>query len=275
MVEPYSSPTTGLRYDTITGQIASYTSGIQRTVAINRDGSRMVYVNAIGQRAEVLGATSSTLSLLSSEGLIEGFPISTAFNPAQRNLLYVAMEDGPLLEIDSGSPIHTSRLLKGSLPYNFYQALHALVVQDDGEWAYTFLIIPQLSKVQVNEGKVRGIRISRPDTTPPVTHMNALPTSFTTNWWHLYWSGEDSQSGIMRYDVQFRAGAGGTWRDWASTTYTSTLFRNAQAGQTYYFRVRGVDHSGNVEGWRAWDAMTVAGADASGLYQSYFPALSR
>ena len=84
------------------------------------------------------------------------------------------------------------------------------------------------------------------DTTPPSSRVYDLPAcavSSTT----VSWGGSDSGSGIAGYDVQVRAGSGGTWTDWQSnTTATSATYSNATA-ETYYFRSQARDVAGNVE----------------------------
>lgn len=98
--------------------------------------------------------------------------------------------------------------------------------------------------------------------------------SFTVSW-----SGSDTLSGIVAYDVQYRLGAGGVWTAWpemTGTLDTSETFGpsypvDVQRGQTYYFRVRAHDKAGNVETYPTL-------ADCStyvGMFHIYLPGLFR
>ena len=98
------------------------------------------------------------------------------------------------------------------------------------------------------------------DTTPPVATVNPLPawspSSFTVSW-----SGSDTGgSGLAYYDVQYNAN-GGQWTDWKrQITASSALFEGGQNGVNYQFRVRAVDHAGNVQVWGAAQAQTTVDA---------------
>jgi hypothetical protein len=91
------------------------------------------------------------------------------------------------------------------------------------------------------------------------------------------WSGSDAHSGLAYYDVQVKKGAGGTWANWLTgAVSTRGLFVRATPGAIYYFRCRGVDRVGNVEGWpAAANAWTTAGADTSGLSEVRLPIVVR
>jgi TolB protein len=84
---------------------------------------------------------------------------------------------------------------------------------------------------------------------PPVTSVNALPP-FSRSGFTVTWSGTDpGESGITKYDVQYRIGTDGTWTDWQINTQATSAVFNELAGQTYYFRSRATDHAQNIEPW--------------------------
>lgn len=101
------------------------------------------------------------------------------------------------------------------------------------------------------------------DLTKPITSITALPSFVGNTTIPLTWSGSDALSGISTFDVQVRAGTGGTWTDVLSnTTNTNTNYTGANI-ITYYFRTRARDVAGNVEDWPAdYDTFTVVDTDA-------------
>lgn len=87
------------------------------------------------------------------------------------------------------------------------------------------------------------------DITPPSSQVNNLPTQ-SPGPIPVSWSGTDQGgSGIIRYDVQVKVGANGTWTNWREKTYSSTGQYYGTGGNTYFFRVRSYDRAFNVENW--------------------------
>ncbi len=105
----------------------------------------------------------------------------------------------------------------------------------------------------------------------PVHTMNL---SFT-----MSWTGNDTTSGVVAYDVQYRVGSGGTWTDWlTNTTATSAAFGPVDPlavsrGETYYLRVRAYDAAGNVEDYHGDDGDTHTYIDV--VFPIYLPLLIR
>ena len=85
------------------------------------------------------------------------------------------------------------------------------------------------------------------DTTAPTSSVDPLPSTTITNSFTVSWNGSDNSdgSGVKWYDVQYKEGATGTWKDWKTqTTLTSAVF-DGSSGKTYYFQCRGQDNAGN------------------------------
>jgi hypothetical protein len=61
------------------------------------------------------------------------------------------------------------------------------------------------------------------------------------------WSGSDSLSGVVGYQVQVKVDDA-AWTDWYSGTETSQVY-SGQVGHRYAFRCRATDGAGNVETW--------------------------
>ena len=67
---------------------------------------------------------------------------------------------------------------------------------------------------------------------------------------HVEWSGEDTESGIEKYTLEYRQGGCGPWRPWLSgTAATSGDFCSTAANHFYYFRIKAEDRAGHVSGW--------------------------
>jgi hypothetical protein len=96
------------------------------------------------------------------------------------------------------------------------------------------------------------------DVWPPSSQVNALPVLLDTPQFSVHWSGIDTgAAGIMSYDIQYRAGANGTWTNWLTATNQTSAVFTGQYGHTYYFRSRVRDYAGNLEAYPSSpDAMT-------------------
>ncbi|PJA02163.1 hypothetical protein COX73_02230, partial [bacterium (Candidatus Gribaldobacteria) CG_4_10_14_0_2_um_filter_36_18] len=87
------------------------------------------------------------------------------------------------------------------------------------------------------------------DVTPPISEVEELATSSTLTSFNLSWSGSDTGSGILNYDIQSKDGLIGDWQDLVmATTSISTEF-TGQDEHTYYFRSRARDKAENIENW--------------------------
>lgn len=62
------------------------------------------------------------------------------------------------------------------------------------------------------------------------------------------WDGEDAGSGIVGYNIEYRAEGSSAWISWLNgTTATSATFVPPVQGQTYWFRSQAIDGAGRVE----------------------------
>lgn len=101
------------------------------------------------------------------------------------------------------------------------------------------------------------------------------------------WKAQDASSGIATYDVQVKINTG-PWQNWVGmigTTKGLAKYSNT-AGNTYYFRFRAKDKSGNISGWSAATKTVVPLDDkvlnytagwntSSGVFNDYFQATAR
>jgi hypothetical protein len=71
------------------------------------------------------------------------------------------------------------------------------------------------------------------------SRVNPLPAIAPDTRFAVSWSRYDKLGGEVTYDVQYRVGRDGQWKDWLSnTTKTAAIFGPAQGAKTYYFRSR-------------------------------------
>jgi uncharacterized repeat protein (TIGR01451 family) len=84
------------------------------------------------------------------------------------------------------------------------------------------------------------------DCLPPVATIQSLPTFVTTSTFTVTWRGDDVWSGVVGYDVQYRAGFDGSWVNWITHTAVLSASFEGVHGQTYFFRARARDSAGNL-----------------------------
>ncbi|MBU0490216.1 MAG: PKD domain-containing protein [Chloroflexi bacterium] len=102
------------------------------------------------------------------------------------------------------------------------------------------------------------------DTVPPTASVNSLSTYQLATSFTVQWQGTDARSGIAYYDVQYQDGITGTWTDLLTQTMTLSTTFNGADGHTYGFRVRAVDHIGNVGAWSPAVTTTVDTTSVTG-----------
>ena len=85
------------------------------------------------------------------------------------------------------------------------------------------------------------------DKTAPVTSLMPLDTTQPSNAFTIEWTGSDNLSGIDYVQIQEKLN-GGSWTTYPSIDESNTEYWIiGEPGNTYSYRMRGVDHSGNSE----------------------------
>jgi YVTN family beta-propeller protein len=270
VVEPSSSPTLISRYDSATDSAISVQQGIQRSIAISDNGSHLVVTSHdANYLVPDLAVFDESLNDAGHIQLIGVQAMSAVFSPVSRNYVY-ALEGRDykgwwhMIEEARVDLQRQTRAFTYTMPYD-HGAADVLVISDDGEWVFVPLNGYQAAKLlAIRVGPVS-------DDIPPESFMIPLSPTQTHNWWFVSWTGIDNYSGIDHYDVQYHTGDG-NWNDWLSTGGTGSFFKDAVPGQTYYFRCRAVDESGNAELYPSdAETYTTAGSDTSGLSETYLP----
>jgi hypothetical protein len=100
-----------------------------------------------------------------------------------------------------------------------------------------------------------GFREVDLDLIAPTSAVLVLPNYQTATSFDVSWTGADSSDpdgpgwGLWTYDVQYKAGIGGSWTDWLTgTTLTTSSFAGSE-GQDYYFQARAIDLAANQEAY--------------------------
>jgi len=89
------------------------------------------------------------------------------------------------------------------------------------------------------------------DHTPPVTTLQPLAATQSSNAIQLNWSASDNLAGIKSFDLQQMVDNSGTWQD-LQTNLLGNLRQSwviVAPGHAYGFRLRGIDQLGNTESY--------------------------
>ena len=92
------------------------------------------------------------------------------------------------------------------------------------------------------------------DKTAPESSMEPITPTQSSTAFVLTWAGSDNLTGVDYYELQQRLD-GGAWTDYPVaepiSEYVESMWYIGEAGHSYEFRLRGVDHAGNVESYPA------------------------
>lgn len=125
------------------------------------------------------------------------------------------------------------------------------------------------SRVRDNAGNVEAWPATHDGVTTieaiaPSSTIDNLPAYSAVDGFLVTWNGSDpGNSGIQKYDIQYRSGNDSSWVNWqTNTSAQGAYFTVGNSGEMYHFRVRATDHAGNVEAWPSGN-----GDSSTTLYQ--------
>lgn len=104
-----------------------------------------------------------------------------------------------------------------------------------------------------NVGQWRSVSTTVESQPPRTTARPLAPFSRVGRPIHVKWQSYDpGGSGVGQYETQYRINDG-DWIDWWTLEDydTGVVYEDGVAGETYHFRVRGIDRAQNVEPWPA------------------------
>jgi hypothetical protein len=271
VVAPLSSPTALARYDTPTNSFSNTSYRIERNIAANNNGSRLLTTFYASSGEPELAVYDQDMVLLRHIDLAGYHSISVAFNPANPNIIYTFDAARMMMQearLDWGRQTHAYTF---DHPVGSYGTAHNLVVSPNGEWVYTVLG----QNDPLGSPQLMALRLGPPeynDAEAPVSAMDPLSPTQEHDWWVLSWSGSDNSSGIDHYEIQTSDQRDGPWMTWASVSGTSALVTHATPGSLYCFRLQAVDKAGNIELFpSAAETCTTAGSDPTGLSSVCLP----
>jgi hypothetical protein len=94
------------------------------------------------------------------------------------------------------------------------------------------------------------------DTGTPTVTIQVPPVAPLRFW--VSWLGQDGESGLRDYDVQYKVGISGTWTSWLThTTQTQAPFVG-ETGESYFFQVKATDNVNNASAWVEAGPVTVS-----------------
>ena len=87
------------------------------------------------------------------------------------------------------------------------------------------------------------------DSASPVVEFDNLAAIQTSTAFSLVWSGQDSNSGISDYDIQYKQELTGEWQNLLEKTTEENYQFSGQNNSAYYFKIRARDKIGNESQW--------------------------
>lgn len=112
---------------------------------------------------------------------------------------------------------------------------------EDGEW-YFHIVFRDKAGNTGTEATHYRFRI---ETTPPEVFIKELPKFINTESFEVEWGGEDRESGIFCFTIEYKEGDKGKWKTWLKETKARAGTFKGEDGMTYYFRVKARDNAGN------------------------------
>ncbi len=113
---------------------------------------------------------------------------------------------------------------------------------EDGQW-YFHIVTKDIAG---NIGTTASCCSFKIETKPPEVHIIEpkkfqASESFEVEWW-----GEDKESGVNCFTLDYKEGDKGKWKPWVNEVKTTAATFRGEDGITYYFRIKARDNAGNL-----------------------------
>ncbi len=122
---------------------------------------------------------------------------------------------------------------------------------DDGEWYFHIVLKDRAG----NTGSDASHFKFKIETTPPEVSIKELPKFVNSETFEVEWTGEDRESGVFCFVVDYKEGDKGKWKTWLKETKARNAAFKGEDGITYYFRVKARDNAGNWCDYYEMDSM--------------------
>ncbi|HTR38268.1 MAG TPA: SBBP repeat-containing protein [Bryobacteraceae bacterium] len=180
-------------------------------------------------------------------------PITTAVlnGPAGNDGWYLGTVSVTLSVAAGSNPVSATYYKVDTGAYQAYGAPFSIA--GDGSHQFLFYSVDTAGNQETPHGQTMKI-----DSTPPVSHVAALPgTAFSPNF-SVQWSGSDATSGLVNYTIYVSDGTG--LIPWLTQTTATQAWFAGYLGHTYRFYSAARDIAGNVEVKTVADATTTVPA---------------
>ncbi|MFP4466664.1 MAG: fibronectin type III domain-containing protein [Candidatus Goldiibacteriota bacterium] len=112
---------------------------------------------------------------------------------------------------------------------------------EDGEYYFHIVLKDKAGNVGTEASHFKF----RIETSPPEVYVKELERYQASESFEVEWNGEDDESGVACFDVEYKEGEKGKWKMWLRETKLTKQAFKGEDGITYYFRARGRDNAGN------------------------------
>ncbi len=154
--------------------------------------------------------------------------------------------------VDPYSPVSATYYSLDGGPYQGYGGTFS--ISSDGVHRFVFYSVDTAGRQESPHGELIKI-----DSTPPVSHVAALPATEASPNFSVQWSGTDATSGLRYYTI-YMSDNSGPFTPWLSQTTATQAWLAGFLGHTYKFYSEATDVAGNVEVKTTPDAFTTVPA---------------
>jgi hypothetical protein len=175
------------------------------------------------------------------------------YNIRSRIEAEVLIQNNSFENVDDPYVIYVTTGITGKIHASGNQFVNTTGTIDDGNdtvftppYAYALDSAASVKSI-VSAGAGAGKLSTSTDSMPPTSHVNALPSSTSTNPFTVTWSGSDTGgSGLANFDV-YVSDNNASYTLWKNATTTTSGAFTGTFGHTYRFYSRARDVAGNLE----------------------------
>ncbi|HTR38267.1 MAG TPA: SBBP repeat-containing protein [Bryobacteraceae bacterium] len=199
------------------------------------------------------GANDSFVAKLNLGSVVSTGPVTAASlsGPAGNNGWSVGPVTVTLNATAGSSPVSATYYKVDNGAYQAYGA--PFQITGDGIHQLAYYSVDTAGNQETPHGQTMKI-----DSSPPVSHVAALPGTASSPNFSVQWSGSDATSGLVNYTIYVSDGTGFT--PWLSQTTATQAWYTGYLGHTYRFYSAARDVAGNVEVKTIADATTTVPA---------------
>jgi 6-phosphogluconolactonase len=215
--------------------------------AANSTGSLLAYaidsqtgaLTAIPGSPAPAGNTPLSMAVACPGTVLPPTTRATLTGPAGNNGWYLGMVTVTLAATAGGTPVSATYFSVDGGQYQAYAA--PFPVSGDGTHPLLFYSVDTAGHQETSHGQTIKI-----DSTPPVSHVAALPATETSLNFNVQWSGTDAGSGVSDFTI-FVSDNGSPFTTWLTQTTVNQATFAGVSGHNYGFYSLAQDWAGNQE----------------------------